>query len=228
MSLDRPTRIAEWFICSGSSSATLFAPEAVIPSAKGRPYGIDRDMRIITNRNICIVWLTKFDEHALHAPGQPFFAVSLSNANAIITLRSLYAYYAPRMTSSSLGALVREDVMTRAINVLGVISPRPTVVTTHGKVCTVSYFLCQSVIVFGSIPLKCSRPSEQNIMNSTIATLDKTIKGVASPKQTSELFGSSLVLLLHINFTFGNARFDSIKHRVHFLAIFSMQKTIFL
>jgi hypothetical protein len=30
---------------------------------------------IITNRNICIVWLTKFDEHALHAPGQPFFAV---------------------------------------------------------------------------------------------------------------------------------------------------------
>jgi hypothetical protein len=113
--------------------------------------------------------------------------------------------------------------MTRAINVLGVISPRPTVVTTHGKVCTVSYFLCQSVIVFGSIPLKCSRPSEQNIMNSTIATLDKTIKGVASPKQTSELFGSSLVLLLHINFTFWYARFDSIKHRVHFLAIFSTE-----
>jgi hypothetical protein len=45
--------------------------------------------------------------------------------------------------------------MTRAINVLGVISPRPTVVTTM-VVCTVSYFLCQSVIVFGSIPLKCS------------------------------------------------------------------------
>jgi hypothetical protein len=57
---------------------------------------------------------------------------SLSNANAIITLRSLYAYYAPRMTfiTWSTCASSRPDVMTRAINVLGVISPRPTVVTT--------------------------------------------------------------------------------------------------